>query len=750
MQDKFWPLWKSRLRKMRRGEMDQATQDFYQDNAESVSATYWICAGGVSDYFSQVFKPGDSVLDIGCGSGRDLLRLSQMGCGVFGCDSSEAMLAQCAKNIPDLEESLSLSSLPNLAEYDDDQFDGLLCSAVLMHLPSEQVFDACFNLRRILKENGSLLISIPDEDPTITDQRDFKGRLFNQLNPEKLKLLLERLGFQNLNHWTNADSLNRDHRKWHILSFRIQSMDGSRGLDKIESVLNKDKKVATYKLALFRALADIAQSQHKSVLWHFDKRVSLPIQSISEKWLEYYWPICESETFIPQTQGENPDYAKPIAFRALLNQLIAHYRNSGGLNAFLISKKSGQLSKEVNSVYNKLISKLNNTIKAGPVTYSGGINSGQTVFSYRDKQVYMPVEVWRELTIMGPWIQDATILRWAELTAKLSNQQLRPSQVIDLLLVNCDPDRDVHAVRSLYKKTDVKECVWSGKNLKDKFAVDHAIPYALWKNNDLWNLLPSDETVNNHKRDKLPSHQLLVARKDCIINYWEQTQHNYPERFAYEMKRVSGEAYCPNWQNKLFSFFHESVEITAIQRGVERWQPAVKQSTGQKASPKNTGFGIIDSQEIKPEQEFVDYLPYYDLKATAGGLNLFQQYDSVHQWIKCEIPRMNQDMFVLRVVGKSMEPKIPDNSLCVFRKGAALAGSRQNRIMLFYLHDDTDPNDGGRLTVKKYRSQKSQTEEGWQHGSISLQALNPGYQNIEITEGAQISVIGEFVRVYEK
>jgi hypothetical protein len=63
----------------------------------------------------------------------------------------------------------------------------------------------------------------------------------------------------------------------------------------------------------------------------------------------------------------------------------------------------------------------------------------------------------------------------------------------------------VYAARSLYEQLAGKTCVWMGKDLEAEFDVDHAIPFALWKNNDLWNLPPAGAAVNNKKRDRLPT-----------------------------------------------------------------------------------------------------------------------------------------------------------------------------------------------------------------------------------------------------
>ena len=54
----------------------------------------------------------------------------------------------------------------------------------------------------------------------------------------------------------------------------------------------------------------------------------------------------------------------------------------------------------------------------------------------------MAADLWKELSLMGSWISDATVLRWAELTAEISQGALKPSQVIDYLLQSPIPERD--------------------------------------------------------------------------------------------------------------------------------------------------------------------------------------------------------------------------------------------------------------------------------------------------------------------
>ena len=106
-------------------------------------------------------------------------------------------------------------------------------------------------------------------------------------------------------------------------------------------------------------------------------------------------------------------------------------------------------------------------------------------------------------------------------------------------------------------------------------------------------------------------------------------------------------------------------------------------------------------------------------------------------------------MFVARVVGRSMEPAIPNGAYCLFV--APFTGTRQGKIVLVQLRDATDPETGERYTVKRYESAKKQEGASWRHTTLTLKPLNPDFQPIVITgaEEGQVQVIAEFVEVLE-
>ena len=104
-----------------------------------------------------------------------------------------------------------------------------------------------------------------------------------------------------------------------------------------------------------------------------------------------------------------------------------------------------------------------------------------------------------------------------------------------------------------------------------KYHADHVIPYSLWQNNDLWNLLPVKLAVNLQKSDKIPARDVLTTQKPRILYYWNELNRHFPKRFAAEAAAQTGETRVS--LPALFDNLLETAEVTALQRGCERWAP---------------------------------------------------------------------------------------------------------------------------------------------------------------------------------
>jgi len=151
----------------------------------------------------------------------------------------------------------------------------------------------------------------------------------------------------------------------------------------------------------------------------------------------------------------------------------------------------------------------------------------------------------------------------------------------------------------------------------------------------------------------------------------------------------------------------------------------------------------------RPEDRYVTCVPLVPLKAAAGAFSDPQHVeDDNWEWVAVDSKRrLRPGMFVAQVVGKSMEPTIPDSSYCLFR--APVIGTRQGKIVLVQLRDATDPNNGERYTVKRYQSEKVTDGDSWRHARITLKPINPDFQSIELTgsEDGELQVVAELVEV---
>jgi phage repressor protein C with HTH and peptisase S24 domain len=147
-------------------------------------------------------------------------------------------------------------------------------------------------------------------------------------------------------------------------------------------------------------------------------------------------------------------------------------------------------------------------------------------------------------------------------------------------------------------------------------------------------------------------------------------------------------------------------------------------------------------------QPFVTHLPRYSV-AVAAGKFLDNQEVTQQHWEEAPVGlRLDPRMFVAEIVGQSMEPRIPDGSLCIFRAGAggSIAGSREGKLVLVeYLGGGT--ND--RYTVKRYHSEKTQAPDGtWSHQRIRLEPLNPAFDAWDLDpEEDRFRILAEFVQV---
>jgi len=168
-------------------------------------------------------------------------------------------------------------------------------------------------------------------------------------------------------------------------------------------------------------------------------------------------------------------------------------------------------------------------------------------------------------------------------------------------------------------------------------------------------------------------------------------------------------------------------------------------------SKKEKGL-FLDFVTAYVSRMFKDLLPVYSLQAACGKFGDGQDVEC-EGWVEVKDKKLDNNMFIVKAVGKSMEPDIPGDSYCIFRFNPA--GSRQNKTVLVQHRGIGDPETGGEYTIKKYSSEKILQGDGsWRHSRITLIPINPDYEPI-VFEGkdegfeTEFQVIGEFIDIYK-
>ncbi|MBP9822394.1 MAG: class I SAM-dependent methyltransferase [Candidatus Pacebacteria bacterium] len=137
---------------------DQATVDAYNNIAEEYhsrnSVTMYTKEYGI---FESMFGSSKSVLEIGCGTGRDSKVLIGLGFDHVGIDASEGMLKIAQELVP--EGKFKVGDFYNL-EFSDNHFDGFWAAATFLHVPKADMPKILAEARRVIKPNGVGFISV--------------------------------------------------------------------------------------------------------------------------------------------------------------------------------------------------------------------------------------------------------------------------------------------------------------------------------------------------------------------------------------------------------------------------------------------------------------------------------------------------------------------------------------------------------------------------------------------------------------
>lgn len=147
------------------------------------------------------------ILDFGCGPGRDLKTLSDLGhvaIGLDGCEHFAAMARQESHCEVWQQDFLKLD-LP------DARFDGIYANASLFHVPSRELPRILVQLRAALKPAGVLFSSNPRGN---NEEGWNSGRYGVYHDLESWQRYMLNAGFTEIEHYYRPAGLPREQQSW--------------------------------------------------------------------------------------------------------------------------------------------------------------------------------------------------------------------------------------------------------------------------------------------------------------------------------------------------------------------------------------------------------------------------------------------------------------------------------------------------------------------------------------------------------
>lgn len=150
----------------------------FQKGAESCDTSEDLTA------FAALVKPGGRLLDIGCGTGRDLAWFKDKGFQTKGLEPSAELRALCK------EKGVEVEDTPLGLFTDTAQWDGIWCLGVFVHIPLDSWQDSFYRIIKALAPGGVARVSLKEG---VGESIDSQGRVLARMTRNDLEALLKPL-----------------------------------------------------------------------------------------------------------------------------------------------------------------------------------------------------------------------------------------------------------------------------------------------------------------------------------------------------------------------------------------------------------------------------------------------------------------------------------------------------------------------------------------------------------------------------
>jgi len=161
------------------------------------------------DRFAAYLRPGGLILDVGSGSGRDVLAFQQRGFRAIGLDRSAGMLREAAR----LGAGPLVLADSRRLPFAKGTVNGVWASASLLHLPKADMPVALKEVNRVLR-HGHVYLSLRRGQTETWREEDGHRRFFSYYHPAEVELALERAAFHVLDVHFSEDVAGRDDLQW--------------------------------------------------------------------------------------------------------------------------------------------------------------------------------------------------------------------------------------------------------------------------------------------------------------------------------------------------------------------------------------------------------------------------------------------------------------------------------------------------------------------------------------------------------
>ena len=190
------------------------TINYYNQNAENfIANTQNADMHPTQERFLRLLDANTSILDFGCGSGRDTKYFLEKGYRVTATDGSSELCRLASEFTGIKVKEMLFQELDAI-----NQYDGIWACSSILHLPKKELLPVIWKMCEALKDNGIIYTSFQYGD----FEGERNGRYFTDFTEKTFREVIEKVPELTIEeHWITSDVRpGRGEEKWLNLLLR--------------------------------------------------------------------------------------------------------------------------------------------------------------------------------------------------------------------------------------------------------------------------------------------------------------------------------------------------------------------------------------------------------------------------------------------------------------------------------------------------------------------------------------------------